>query len=118
MTVLLAFVLVCRDARTPPVHLVRTFTLAKLTRAEASVLMYRIVLNSPEERDGRFLLYECKSEDGTARTVWLYRGQDVEDEMTVEATLQVLYHPRTVGDMGTVFPAFTEYRLMKAVRRK
>jgi hypothetical protein len=36
--------------------------------------------------------------------------------MTVEATLRILHHPATVGDMGTYFPAFTEYRLTKAVR--
>ena len=35
--------------------------------------------------------------------------------MTVEATLRVTHHPTTVGDEGTAFPGFIEYRLTRAV---
>ena len=36
--------------------------------------------------------------------------------MTVEATLRILHHPASLGSMGTFFPAFTEYRLLRAIR--
>jgi hypothetical protein len=61
--------------------------------------------------------YECVGADAPGkpdpirRTAYLYAGQDVAKTMTVEARLVVIHHPRT-----GMFPAFTEYRLMEAVR--
>ena len=46
-------------------------------------------------------------------SVWLYPGPAVDDEMTVEAKLVILHHKAFPG----VCDAFTEYRLVRAVRR-
>ena len=96
-------------------------SLAKLTGAEATVpigkkTLYRIALDSPENGTAS---YRVDIFNGTARTVWLYRGQELEDEMVVEATLQGFHHPATVSgrDGDHAFEAFTEYKLLRVVLR-
>jgi hypothetical protein len=97
---------------------VRVCDLATLTPAQASRLtgkraIFRITLDSlPGEWDG-FTEYDCKSPDAVERTICLYRSQDVEDEMVVEATLQLLRHDPAPG-----FAGFVEYRLVRAVVRR
>jgi hypothetical protein len=97
----------------------RTFVLSKLTPAEALRLdgkraRFRVALDSAEDPDWNgFVGYDCATPDDIARTVLLYRGQDLADEMTVEATLRVIRHAATVGELGTFFPTFTEYRLTR-----
>ena len=49
-------------------------------------------------------------------TVWTDPGAEVEDGATFEGTLRVVLHPlRTIG--GATVGAFTEFRLVDAVRR-
>ena len=113
--------LVCGGAGTPQTKTVRTYyDLATLTPGDAARLngkraVYRLAIASlPEKYEGQ-VLYDCETQDAVFRSVWLVGGQEVADVMTVEATLRVIHHPRTVGDMGTVFEVFTEYRLIRAV---
>jgi hypothetical protein len=51
--------------------------------------------------------YECAGDENRLYTVWLPEGQEVKDEMVVEAVLVVLYHRRA---------AIIEYRLTRARR--
>ncbi len=121
--ILFALALIVNSIDPAPGGPVLTHDFARLTGGEAAALvgrrkLYRIKLDSAEVTEGRFILYECQTVNAVARTVWLYAGQDVADEMTVEATLVVLYHAASVGDKGTRFPGFTEYRLKRAIRRE
>jgi hypothetical protein len=93
------------------------FDLAFLTHKEALELNGRRIVcrvdlaSRPEERDG-FTVYDCASPDDTYRTVWLREGEQVEETMSVEATLRLRYVPPGQG-----FAGFWEYRLMEAVRK-
>jgi hypothetical protein len=96
----------------------RLYDLAALSPADAFHLdgrrgLFRISLDSlPGEYDG-FILYDCRSPDAVFRAVRLYPGQEVDDEMVVEATLHLVRHPA-----WGPFPALVEYRLTQAVRRR
>jgi hypothetical protein len=75
-------------------------------------IVCRVDLDSrPDEREG-CTVYDCASPDATYRTVWLRKGEQAEDTMTVEATLHLRYVPPGQG-----FPGFWEYRLVDAVRK-
>ena len=118
MNLLLAVLILWRPdpAASRPTH-----DFARLTTTNGLIgkrALYRIVLDSTEGDHDGFILYDCQTQDGTFRCVWLYAGQEFADEMVVEATLVVLYHPATVGAMGTKFEGFIEYRLTKAVWRQ
>ena len=107
----------------PSGRAVKTYELASLSPADAFRLngkraVFRIGLDSTEAEWEGFTLYDCQSVDAVSRSVYFCPWQDVADEMTVEATLWVIRHPATVGDQGTPFPAFVEYRLTKAVIRR
>jgi hypothetical protein len=72
------------------------------------------VLDSDSDTHNGSTLYDCLSVDGVLCSLWLLPGEDAEDvgdELVVEATLRVLYHPIFVAQDGTRFEAFTEYRL-------
>jgi hypothetical protein len=98
------------------------YDLATLPPAEAARLqgrreLYRVRLDSaPAEVGGRLVYEVAVREPDALGTVWLPRGQLVEDVMTVEAELKVLNQRTAVGARGAVFPGFTEYRLLDAVR--
>jgi hypothetical protein len=99
----------------------QAFVMSKLTPAEAAFpagkrAKFRIVLDSTDDTWDGFVGYDVRCPEPFYATVRLYPRQEVADEMTVEATLRVIHHPATVGAMGTLFPAFLEYRLTKAVR--
>jgi hypothetical protein len=74
-------------------------------------IVCRVDLDSRPEERGGFAVYDCASPDDVYRTVWLREGEQVEDTMTVEATLRLRYVPPGQG-----FPGFWEYRLVDAVR--
>jgi hypothetical protein len=75
---------------------VQHFDLAFLTHKEVWELngrriVCRVDLDSrPDERYG-YIAYDCASPDDICRTFWLLRGQQIEDTMTVEATLRLRY---------------------------
>jgi hypothetical protein len=86
-------------------------------RPEARLLhgkraLFKVILDSPEDTEGVYTLYGCETPDDIERTDWLCPNQKIENEMIVEATLQVLHFPK-----DGPFPSFTEYRLREAVRR-
>ena len=57
-------------------------------RLQGRRALFHLTLDSlPGEHDG-FTLYDCVSSPWADASVWLHRGQDVEDaeELTVEAT--------------------------------
>jgi hypothetical protein len=58
------------------------------------------------------VLFDCVSLDAVYRTVRLWPGQDVEDDMVAEATLKVVLYPPSGPFMG-----FVEIRLERARRR-
>src|SRR5262245_30913062 len=105
------------DAGPSPGAKARLHDLAALSDADALRLdgrrgLFRISLDSlPGESDG-FILYDCRSPDAVFRAVRLYPGQEVDDEMVVEAALHIVRHPASGP-----FPALVEYRLTRAVRR-
>jgi hypothetical protein len=72
---------------------------------------YRLELDSTEAVIDGYVSYDCRTGDGTAKTVWMLAGEEAADEMEVEARLVVCHHPG-----WSPFPAFTEYRLMDARR--
>jgi hypothetical protein len=96
----------------------RLYDLAALSGADAFRFdgrrgLFRISLDSlPGEYDG-FILYDCRSPDAVFRAVRLHPGQEIDDDMLVEATLHVVRHPASGA-----FPALIEYRLTQAVRRR
>jgi hypothetical protein len=97
---------------------VRVHDLAALTPAEAEHLagrrvLYQVRLDSLPGGPQGWTDYDCVSPDATARTVRLYPGQEIADEMIVEADLQELRHDPAPG-----FPGFTEFRLLRAVARR
>jgi hypothetical protein len=53
-------------------------------------------------------------DDSRLNSVWLPEGQEVADEMTVEAVLVVVHHKGWVTPAGKQFPSVVEYRLTKA----
>ena len=110
-------------AERPSGAVVQVHELATLAPQDAATLagrpaLFRVMLDSAEDTEGTFTLYDCQSLDGKLRSVWLWSGQELQDEMTVQATLQVIHHPVSVGDGGTPFQGFREYRLARAVRKK
>src|SRR5262245_50344646 len=128
LAVLLALALaalpVSGDAPAPiRFDIARTYDLTNLSPLGAGSLRhqratFRVALDSSEDLHNGYTIYGCESVDGKLRTVWLVPGVEVDDEMTVEATLRVIVHAPTVGANGTRFEGFTEYRLMDAVRVK
>jgi hypothetical protein len=113
----LLLLLVSVDGPRLSLQTVQHFDLAFLTHKQAWELqgqriVCRVDLDSlPEERNG-FTVYDCASPDDTYRTVWLREGEQVEDTMSVEATLHLRYVPPGQG-----FEGFWEYRLVDAVRK-
>jgi hypothetical protein len=77
---------------------------------------YRIELDSSEWEQGRYVAYDCRTDDMTHKTVWLVPGEEATDEMEVEARLVILRHRGWIAQDGTRFEAFTEWRLMDARR--
>jgi hypothetical protein len=115
MTSLLALFLIAGDFPRGSAEVERTFTLSALTAHQAAQLegkraRFRISLDSAEEQDGKYTAYDCLAPDGLIAGVWLLPGQEVRDEMTVEARLVVIDHRAAWG-----FPALREYRLMDAM---
>jgi hypothetical protein len=76
---------------------------------------FRIILESTAEPCGNFLMYDCQSDNAVNRAVLLPKSTDAHRTMVVDATLRVIRHPASVGDGGTPFRAFTEFRLVDAV---
>jgi hypothetical protein len=105
------------DTPQPSFRAIRHYDLAFLTHQEAwdlhgQRIVCRVDLDSrPEMRHG-YIAYDCASPDDVYRAVWLRRGQQIEDTMTVEATLRLRYFPPDPW-----FDGFWEYRLVDAVRR-
>jgi hypothetical protein len=100
-----------------------THDLARLTPSEARLLegkraKFRLVLGSlPDSQDG-FVLFECPSSDEVGRTIWLDLAQELAEEMIVEATLRIFYHPAMAEGDEVPRRIFTEYRLVGAVRQQ
>jgi len=77
---------------------VRSEDFASLTLQEALSLQghparYRVVLDSLPDEVAGYVLYDCVSPAGESRTVYLRPGQDVAEEMTVEAVLVIKQMP-------------------------
>ena len=81
-------------------------------RLEGKTARFRITLDSTDGEFGGFVVYDALAKDDAFGSVWLYPGQVVDDEMIVEAKLVIIHHKAFPG----VFDAFTEYRLVRAVR--
>src|SRR4051794_33989831 len=86
--------------RAPVVETRQTFDLARLTYADALDLdgkpgRFLVFLDSLPNERGRWVGYDFASPDEVERTVYLEAGTDTKDEMVVEATFRVLYHPRS-----------------------
>jgi hypothetical protein len=97
---------------------VRHFDLAFLTHKQAWKLqgqriVCRVDLDSRPDKRGGFTVYDCASPDDTYRTIWLREGEQVEDTMTVEATLRLRYVMPGQG-----FAGCWEYRLADVVRQQ
>jgi hypothetical protein len=91
--------------------------LARLTPAQAWALdgrraMFLVELDSAPEEWRGLVLYDCLSPDAVLRSLRLCPGQDVVDDMVVEATLRVVVH-----EPSGPFVGFVEYRLAGARRR-
>ncbi len=120
ITTLAALVLCAFPLNKPPVEIV--FDFSKLTpetarQLEGEEAVFSIVLDSLDDEDGKYTLYDCHSEDEVLRSVWLLPGQEVRGSMTVRAVLRILHHAASVGSHGTFFLGFTECRLVDAVQR-
>jgi hypothetical protein len=81
------------DGSRPPFQTVQHFDLTFLTHKEALDLngrriVCRVDLDSRPNERGGYTINDCASLDDTYRTVWLRRGQQVEDTMIVEAMLR------------------------------
>ncbi len=105
------------DVPAADVRLAPTYDFASLSWRDASRLQgrratFRIILDSDHDHEDGYTLFDCAGTDDTHRTVWFAGDEEGEEEMTVEATLQVIHH----AGWGP-FPAFTEYRLLDARRR-
>ena len=123
MLVVLYFVLIGPPPISPEVTGLED--LATMTATDAAKLdgrfgKFRIRLNSPDLEYNGYILYECESADGIARTIWFHpdsEQDDFDDEkpIYVEARLVVIVHPARVI-RRTFFIGFAEYRLMDARR--
>jgi hypothetical protein len=121
-TSLILALLALPDAPHTAARTTRLVDLATLTASDADALNGKLVrvkltLDSlPDTEDG-CTLYDAVTADQTARSVWFASGQEIDEKavfLTVEGTLGVVGHPRTVGEQRTVFPAFVEFRLVRA----
>ncbi len=106
------------DLGAAPPAVARVHDLARLTpagaeRLQGRVALYRVALDSTAGEHDGFVLYDAVSPPWADASVWLYPGQDVEDEMTVEAELRIVRH-----EGRGPFPGFTEYRVTRAVVRR
>jgi hypothetical protein len=81
-------------------------------RKNGKQIFCRVDLDSRPEVRGGYTVNDYARPDDTYRTVWLREGEQVEDTMTVEATLHLRYVPPGHG-----FDGFWEYRLVDAVRK-
>ena len=78
---------------------------------------FRVSLNSPGDREGKFDVYACEGDGDIERSLWMMPDEEAEDEMTVKAVLLVIEHaPRVIGNVS--FEGFLEFRLTCARRYK
>jgi hypothetical protein len=94
---------------------------ADADRLDGQMVRFQIELNSTEGEHNGYILYDCKSRNAVARSVWFRPNADGSDLDTddgpfeVEGRLVVIVHPaRLVG--ATWFDGFTEFRLVDARR--
>jgi hypothetical protein len=105
------------DAEPQVVYDRATLPPAGAVRLQGRREQYRVRLDSAGAEVGGRLVYEVVVRDPDALgTVWLMMGHRVDDVMTVEAELRVVYQRPAVGARGTAFVGFTELRLVEAVR--
>jgi hypothetical protein len=110
----------------PDARLVRPPDFASLTAGRALGLvgrraLYWVVLDSPDDEHDGQTRYECAGRDDAYRTLSLAAGEeafegDHVEVVVVRATPRVSHHPAWVGQGGTGFEGFTEYRLLGARR--
>jgi hypothetical protein len=118
MIPLIFLLLICTtDPHRLDMEVVRVHDLATLAQREATALdgkraLFRVWLDSDDDQEDDFTLYDCQGPPADLRSVWLYSGQGVRERMTVEATLRVIRHPPALG-----YAAFVEYRLTQGIVR-
>jgi hypothetical protein len=94
-------------------HVSRTDDFSNLTAYRARQLQGRLAryhVRLGEDRDllrDDFDTSECAGEGEPIRSLWLPLGQEVADELTVEAVLAVIPPKRWVTPTGQRFPAFS-----------
>ena len=98
-----------------PIH-----DLASLTPADAAALAgkrsrWRVTMAGPPDRRGQWDVYEVLPENDPQGILYLEAGPEVRGFVVVDATLEVIHHPRPAAGPVSV-AAFTEYRLVDAVR--
>jgi hypothetical protein len=113
-----------RTAPPPPVPFEFSFQpihdLASLAPADAAALAgvrrrWRVTMAGPPDRQGVWDMYEVLPENDPQGLMYLEAGPEVRGFVVVDATLEVIHHPRIAGRLVKV-AAFTEYRLVDAVR--
>jgi hypothetical protein len=92
-------------------------TSGKAWKLDGERALFRVSLDSLPEEGGGFVRYDCEGPDEDYRSGWLGADQYPSDEMTVEATLQVIWHPAIMAADGSGIGPLREYRWMRAVRK-
>jgi hypothetical protein len=55
-----------------------------------------VVLDSDDDREGKWDVYRCKSEGDIERTLWVPVDEETEDEMVVRGVLRVIHHKGSI----------------------
>jgi hypothetical protein len=98
------------------IHDFATLSLAQGSRLQGRPARFRVTLDSRQDTEGGRFFHECESSDASTRSLWLAAAEEVEEEMVVEAVLEVSHQPGAVLPGGQVVEGYTEYRLLGARR--
>lgn len=117
---LTAILLLLLDAPCPvPSATVRTYDLTTLTPTQAYQLVgkrarYHVQLDTPVEPFLQYLIAGCRTNSDVERSVYFLSNQVVGDDevdVEIEGRLHVIHH-----NAWQQVPAWTEYRILDAVR--
>jgi hypothetical protein len=100
------------------IHDLASISLRQAENLHGRKARYRVTVDSMAWTHENYIFYDCQSIDDVSRTMWFFADEEVDEErvMIVEGCSKVIHHLPTVGEMGTKFPGFMEYRLMDVQR--
>jgi hypothetical protein len=102
------------------IHVLASLSLSQANDLDGRNARFRVTVDSMAWTHENYTFYDCRTVDDVSRTMWFLPGEEIDEDnpMIVEGCLKVMHHCPTVGEMGTRFPGFMEYRLMDARRIK